>query len=268
MFTKRLISALVLLAVMGTALAVGGTLLLCLSVITALLGSFELLRVDHMQKSVPGCMSYISVIGFYLLLFWQRGDFVEFWVAATAVLMLSAYVVTYPKHHIKEIALCLFAVIYVGVLMSYLYQTRCLVYGNWFVWLILISASGSDTLAYLTGSLIGKHHFSELSPKKTIEGCVGGMVGAALLAGIYSLFLPEGAARMFDINVQLAFVGIGAMGSVVSQFGDLAASAVKRNYGVKDYSDLIPGHGGVLDRIDSILFVSPLVYYMLYWFVI
>lgn len=73
---------------------------------------------------------------------------------------------------------------------------------------------------------------------------------------------------MFDINVQLAFVGIGAMGSVVSQFGDLAASAVKRNYGVKDYSDLIPGHGGVLDRIDSILFVSPLVYYMLYWFVI
>ncbi len=253
MFTKRLISALVLLAVMGTALAVGGTLLLCLSVITALLGSFELLRVDHMQKSVPGCMSYISVIGFYLLLFWQRGDLVEFWVAATAVLMLSAYVVTYPKHHIKEIALCLFAVIYVGVLMSYLYQTRCLVYGNWFVWLILISASGSDTLAYLTGSLIGKHHFSELSPKKTIEGCVGGMVGAA---------------RMFDINVQLAFVGIGAMGSVVSQFGDLAASAVKRNYGVKDYSDLIPGHGGVLDRIDSILFVSPLVYYMLYWFVI
>lgn len=266
MFTKRLISAVVLLAVMGIALAAGGTLLLCLSVLAALVGTFELLRVDHMQKCVPGCISYISVIGFYLMLFFQKDGMVEFWAVLTVLFMLAVYVVMYPRYHVKKIALCLFAVLYVGVLMSYIYQTRCLTYGNWFVWLILISASGSDTFAYVVGSLTGKHHFSELSPKKTVEGCVGGIAGAALLAGIYSFFIPEEAAGMFHINIQLAFVGIGIVGSIVSQIGDLAASAVKRNFGMKDYGDLIPGHGGVLDRIDSILFAAPLVYYMLYWF--
>lgn len=268
MFTKRLISAVVLLAIMGIALATGGTLLLCLSVVAALVGTFELLRVDHMQKCVPGCISYISVIGFYLMLFFQSSEgMTEFWAVITVLLMLAVYVAMYPKYHVKSIALCLLAVLYVGVLISYIYQTRCLVYGKWLVWLILISASGSDTFAYVVGSLIGKHHFSELSPKKTVEGCIGGVAGAALLAGIYSLFIPAEAAGMFHINIKLAFVSIGIAGSVISQIGDLAASAVKRNFGMKDYGDLIPGHGGVLDRIDSILFAAPLVYYMLYWFV-
>ncbi|MCM1246374.1 MAG: phosphatidate cytidylyltransferase, partial [Roseburia sp.] len=150
---------------------------------------------------------------------------------------------------------------------SYIYQTRCLSYGHWFVWLILIGASGSDTFAYLTGMLVGKHHFSELSPKKTIEGCLGGVAGAALLAVIYSFFIPEQAVAALQINIQLLFACIGALCSVVSQIGDLAASAVKRNYGIKDYSNLIPGHGGILDRFDSILFVGPFVYYLLYWFI-
>ena len=114
---------------------------------------------------------------------------------------------------------------------------------------------------------MGKHHFSDLSPKKTIEGCIGGVLGAVLLAGIYSFFLPQEAVQMFDWNVHLAFVCIGMLCSVVSQIGDLAASAIKRNYGVKDYSSLIPGHGGIMDRFDSIIFVSPLVYYLIYWFI-
>lgn len=266
MFTKRIISAVVLLAVMGIALATGGALLLCLSVVAALVGTFELLRVDHMQKSLPGCISYISVIGFYLMLFFQSSEVMtEFWPVITVLLMLAVYVTMYPKYHVKSIALCLLAVLYVGVLISYIYQTRCLVYGKWLVWLILISASGSDTFAYAVGSLIGKHPFSELSPKKTIEGCIGGVVGAALLAGIYSLFIPEEAASMFHVNIHLVFIGIGMVGSAVSQLGDLAASAVKRNFEIKDYGTLIPGHGGVLDRIDSILFTAPIVYYILYW---
>lgn len=288
MFAKRFFSAVVLLALAGVALVMGGTFLLILSVVVALAGTFELLRINHMHKTVPGCISYISVIGFYLILFREydfpcgdgmmgMGDYsmlvrehtglTELWIVIFVLLMLAAYVITYPKYHVKDVALCLLAVLYVGVLVSYVYQTRCMLYGRWFVWLILIGASGSDTFAYLVGRCIGKHHFSDLSPKKTMEGCIGGVLGAAFLAGIYSFFLPPEAVQMFDWNVHLAFVCIGILCSVVSQMGDLAASAIKRNYGVKDYSSLIPGHGGILDRFDSIIFVSPLVYYLLYWFV-
>lgn len=267
MFAKRFLSAVVLLALAGVALVTGGTFLLILSVVVALAGTFELLRIDDMHKTVPGCISYISVIGFYLILFWEYTGITDFWLVFVVIVLLAAYVLTYPKYHVKNIALCLLAVLYAGVLVSYLYQTRCMIYGNWFVWLILIGASGSDTFAYLVGKLIGKHHFSELSPKKTVEGCVGGVLGAALLAGIYSFFLPQGAAQMFQWDIHVVFVCIGVLCSVVSQMGDLAASAMKRNYGIKDYSSLIPGHGGILDRFDSILFVSPLVYYLLIWFV-
>ncbi len=266
MFVKRLMSAVVLLVLAAVALVCGGPFLLGVSAVVAIAGTYEFMKVDNMHKTVPGCMSYISVIGFYLMLFWNQNRFTELWVVVTILFLLAIYVFTYPKYHIKNIGICFFPVLYVGLLISYIYQTRCLEYGNWFVWLILISASGSDTFAYLTGMLIGKHHFSELSPKKTIEGCSGGVVGAAVLAVVYSFVLPAGAVRLIGGNSQLLFACIGAFGSVVSQIGDLAASAVKRNYGIKDYSNLIPGHGGILDRFDSILFVAPLVYYLLEWF--
>lgn len=266
MFAKRFVSAVVLLAVAAVALVTGGTLLLALSVVVALAGTYEFLKVDHMEKSVPGCISYVSVIGFYLMIYLEAGDVFTFGTVLLILFLLASYVFTYPQYHIKNIGICLLAVLYTGILVSYIYQTRCLAYGNWFVWLILIGASGSDTFAYLAGMLIGKHHFSELSPKKTIEGCIGGVAGAALLALIYSFFIPAQAAALIRGNVQVLFVCIGAFCSLVSQIGDLAASAVKRNYGIKDYSDLIPGHGGILDRFDSILFVGPFVYYLLHWF--
>lgn len=266
MFAKRLMSAVVLLAIAAVALVTGGTFLMAASVAVALAGAYELLKVDYMHKSVPGCTSYVSVIGFYLLLVLNQMKFFECWIVISIILILAAYVFTYPRYHVRDIGICLLAVLYVGVLVSYIYRTRCLDYGNWFVWLILIGASGSDTFAYLTGMMFGKHHFSELSPKKTIEGCIGGVVGTALLAYVYSLFIPEQAVSMMNGNIHLLFVLIGIVCSVVSQIGDLAASAIKRNYGIKDYSHLIPGHGGILDRFDSILFVAPLVYYLLIWF--
>lgn len=266
MFAKRFVSAVVLLAFAAIALAAGGVFLLILSAVIALAGTYEFLRVDNMHKMIPGCISYISVIGFYLLLFLEQNTYFEFWIVISIILLLAAYVFAYPKYHIKNIGICMFAILYVGVLICYIYRTRCMEYGNWFVWLIIIGASGSDTFAYLTGVLVGKHHFSELSPKKTLEGCAGGVVGAALLALIYSFFIPEGAVLLMKGNVHILFAVMGALCSVVSQIGDLAASAVKRNYEIKDYSDLIPGHGGILDRFDSILFVAPFVYYLLYWF--
>ena len=88
----------------------------------------------------------------------------------TLIVLLVTYVAQYPKYKIDKVARSFLALFYVAYLLSYVYQTRCLEHGHWFVWLIVIGSWGSDTCAYVTGMLFGKHHFSDLSPKKTIEG--------------------------------------------------------------------------------------------------
>jgi len=122
------------------------------------------------------------------------------------------------------------------------------------LWLVLFSAFGTDIFAYFIGITFGKHRLCpKISPKKSIEGSVAGILGSMLLCGIFSmLVLPD-----FLVHCMV----IGFLGGIVSQFGDLTASIFKRKMGIKDYGNLIPGHGGVLDRFDSILFTAPLVYY-------
>ena len=133
--------------------------------------------------------------------------------------------------------------------------------GAFSVWLIFIAAWGSDVFAYCAGMLFGKHKaFPVLSPKKTWEGCIGGVLGAAVVAVVYCLAMNYFFHQSFSI-VQYAVVC--ACGAVISQIGDLAASAMKRNNEIKDYGKLIPGQGGVLDRYDSVIFVAPIVYYLL-----
>jgi phosphatidate cytidylyltransferase len=133
---------------------------------------------------------------------------------------------------------------------------------NHFVFIVLIIAFGTDIFAYFTGMLIGKHKLApNISPKKTIEGSIGGIIGTILLCSIFFFF-----TQYFEFTKMAIFSSImdgliyGLFGSVVAQTGDLSFSAIKRKAGIKDYGNLIPGHGGVLDRIDSVLFVSPFVF--------
>ena len=122
------------------------------------------------------------------------------------------------------------------------------------IWLVLFAAFGTDTFAYFTGLALGKHKLCpHLSPKKSVEGAVGGVIGSVILCSIYGyLVMPE---------EMVMCIAIGVLGSVVAQLGDLSASAFKRQMGIKDYGNLIPGHGGILDRFDSVLFTAPMVYY-------
>lgn len=122
------------------------------------------------------------------------------------------------------------------------------------VWLIVITAFGTDVMAYFSGYLFGKHKLCpKISPKKTIEGSVGGILGSVILSGLFGYFF------MPDVIVHCIIIGV--LGGIVSQFGDLTASIFKRKMGIKDYGNLIPGHGGILDRFDSVLFTGPMVYY-------
>ena len=143
---------------------------------------------------------------------------------------------------------------YVAVMLSFIYLTRNLPDGKFLVWLIFLCSWGCDTCAYCVGMLIGKHKMAPvLSPKKSIEGAVGGVVGAALLGVIYA------AATQGNMAEYALICGVGAL---ISMVGDLAASAIKRNQNIKDYGKLIPGHGGILDRFDSVIITAPVIYYL------
>lgn len=125
---------------------------------------------------------------------------------------------------------------------------------EYLVWLVVITAFGTDIMAYFTGYAFGKHKLCpNISPKKTIEGSVGGTLGSIILCGVFGFFF----ARPLLVHCLI----IGLLGGIISQFGDLTASVFKRKMGIKDYGNLIPGHGGILDRFDSVLFTGPLVYY-------
>jgi phosphatidate cytidylyltransferase len=172
-------------------------------------------------------------------------------------------IITNMKITFKDIVYTLFGIAYiVGFLMFFalLYGSEHLPWnltGKIAIWYVLFSAWGTDTVAYLVGKNLGKHKFSKVSPNKTIEGCVGGMLGAVVGGVIFTFFIN----LYLDTTVPLVAAGIiVAILSIIGQFGDFSASVVKRSFEVKDFSELFPGHGGMIDRIDSIMFIAPFAY--------
>ena len=175
-------------------------------------------------------------------------------IIISMILILFVYVFGYPKYRAEQVMAAFFGVIYVAVMLSFIYLTRSLPDGKFLVWLIFLCSWGCDTCAYCVGMLIGKHKMAPvLSPKKSIEGAVGGVVGAALLGVIYAA-ATQGKMAEYAL--------ICAVGALISMVGDLAASAIKRNQNIKDYGKLIPGHGGILDRFDSVIITAPVIYYL------
>ena len=268
MFITRLLSGIVLLAVAALLFVVGDIWLVIALGILSLVGVYELFRIWKMEKHPLAIVTYVATVGCYAMFIdypFNLGLH-EVMPIIALLALLTVYVIRYPKDHINQVAKSIFALIYVPVMMSFVYLLREYEMGEWLIWLVLISSWGADTCAYCVGKLIGKHHFSELSPKKTIEGCVGGIVGAALIAFGYAWFVPEGMGEYFILDVRIMFPVVAAISALISQIGDLSASAIKRNYEVKDYGKIIPGHGGVLDRFDSVIFVAPFIYILLYVF--
>lgn len=131
--------------------------------------------------------------------------------------------------------------------------------GKFLIWYVFISSWLTDVFAYCTGKTIGKHHFTDISPNKTIEGCIGGTVGSTLCMILYTVLLNNFAGA--EINIALITI-TGIILSIIGQIGDLSASSIKRYAGIKDFSDLIPGHGGMVDRVDSVIFIAPFAYFL------
>ncbi len=159
----------------------------------------------------------------------------------------------------RDMAISLFGLIYVPLLLAHAGLLRMLPEGRAWVFLVLAIVMASDTLAYLVGKTWGRRRLYEaVSPKKSIEGAIGGLAGGLLGAFIGKLTFFSG---LNGLDVLLLGVGVG----LFSQLGDLVESLLKRSFGVKDSGTLIPGHGGMLDRLDSLLFAFPMTYYYAVW---
>ena len=205
----------------------------------------------------------LAIASYYLLIFFAQ-TYTYFMITVILVLMalMFVYVFSFPKFKANQVMATYFSLIYAPVMLSFIFLTRQLPYGIYLVWMIFISSWISDTCAYLVGVLIGKHKLvPQLSPKKTVEGSIGGILGSAVVGALFGFLLLDKTLGGHQFGVML-FV-IGAIGSVISQVGDLAASAIKRNHDIKDYGKLIPGHGGIMDRFDSVIFTAPMIYFLI-----
>lgn len=261
MFKTRLLSGILLVIIALITIISGGDILFATLLIISLIGMTELYKVLKVNHQLLGVVGYAAAILYYVLIRMNRADMVTMLTIAYLIAVMAVYVFSYPKYRSEHVMLTFFGLFYVAVMLSYVYQIRMLEQGAFLVWLVILCSWGCDTCAYCVGMLIGKHKMAPvLSPKKSVEGGIGGVVGAALLGAIYALAINKFAAGA-DADV-LQYALICGVGGMISQVGDLAASAIKRNHEIKDYGKLIPGHGGILDRFDSVIFTAPIIYYM------
>lgn len=260
MFKTRLLSGVILVAAALVLIISGGYVLYFTMLALSLIAAGELYKATGIRQDktfgVMDIAGYCGIVLYYLAVMFLPDSLHLMAIIVGFFIIMFVYVFKYPEYNAFHAMSAFFGIVYCGVMLSFIYQTRMLEEGNFHVWLIFISAWGCDTCAYCVGMLIGKHKMAPiLSPKKSIEGAVGGVVGAVILGIIYA------AATSGPILIYALICGVGA---VISMVGDLTASAIKRNMEIKDYGNLIPGHGGILDRFDSIIFTAPIIYYLSY----
>lgn len=257
MFKIRLISGIVLVIIALATIISGSWILFFTLLAVSLIGMRELykvMKVSDEHVTVLELVGYLGAVLYYIAMKADFGNYGTMAIIISMILILFVYVFGYPKYHAEQVMAAFFGVVYVAVMLSFIYLTRSLPDGKFLVWLIFLCSWGCDTCAYCVGMLIGKHKMAPvLSPKKSIEGAVGGVAGAALLGVIYAA-ATQGKMAEYAL--------ICAVGALISMVGDLAASAIKRNQNIKDYGKLIPGHGGILDRFDSVIITAPVIYYL------
>ena len=265
MFKTRLLSGILLVLIALFTVISGGSILFLVLLIISMIGLSELYKVFDIRNKAPGICGYLFAAAYYALIYLKPvppagTDWFMLLFMAFLICMMGVLVFSFPKYKTEQIMAAFFGVFYVAVMLSYIYQIRILPGGVFTVWLVFICSWGCDTCAYCVGMLIGKHKMApKLSPKKSVEGGIGGIAGAALLGVLYALAINKWGNAGAGI---VRFAIIGAAGGAISQVGDLAASAIKRNHNIKDYGKLIPGHGGILDRFDSVIFTAPIINYL------
>jgi phosphatidate cytidylyltransferase len=253
---KRTISALIALPLLFFVMLKGGDILYGSVLIVSLIGVWEYYHAFE-QKEYKPLKKYGLLFITLFFTFFRLGLSMEYlmFLCFSAVFIGMAIVTFYKKLNIVDFAITVSGIVYVAFFFFYIVLIKKYD-SNFFIWYVFILAWITDTSAYFAGVFFGKHKLiPEISPKKTVEGAVGGIIGATIVSVAY--------AYMFNPSFLYWSILLGIVGSVLSQIGDLIASGVKRYLGIKDYGNIMPGHGGVLDGFDSILITTPIVYYFM-----
>jgi phosphatidate cytidylyltransferase len=250
---KRIITGIIGGAIFLSLVFAGGIGYAILLFLIAMIGFYEWIRMNHIH-----IWNIQSIIGFfftalYFLPFSRVENHQYEWIVLELLSLLFVSVATKNKENVHQISYTLLGSIYIGTALHYMVMTRLLPNGLILTLAILIAIWTTDSAAYFVGRAIGRHKlWPTISPKKTIEGSMG----ACLFAVLFVVLLSLGTGKL-----PISYAAILALTiSIVGQIGDLVESAVKRTLDVKDSGQVLPGHGGVLDRFDSMLFVFPVLH--------
>ncbi|WP_303965024.1 phosphatidate cytidylyltransferase [Sporosarcina ureae] len=258
---QRIITAIVALAFFVPLIIIGGLPFIIMIFAISTIGLYELLRMRNMSIfSIGGFISWLLLLVILLPSRWteQVEGFLRLgkleMIYVLILLLLVYTVVMKNKWTFEDIAFSAIGALYVGIGFYYLIETR--LFGLEYIGYALLIIWSTDSGAYFVGRKIGKRKlWPEISPNKTIEGFVGGIICAVVITLIYNMFYPISTSYV-------SFIIITIVASIVGQMGDLVESALKRFYNVKDSGKLLPGHGGIMDRFDSLLFVLPLLHFV------
>jgi phosphatidate cytidylyltransferase len=269
MLKTRVISGLIGLALLIGVLYLGPVVIGIIISLIAAIGLYEFYNsISKVRVNPIKIAGYLSIIPLLLLSIKSMNLFTvdfNYVIGITLFVIIficmATIVFKHKSYNIVDVCATLFGTAYVPFLLSFIILIRNMDNGGILIWLIFIGAWGTDTMAYICGRLFGKRKIiPEISPKKTLAGTIGGILGCILLMCIYGFIVND------FYGLKMAFSGLillGLLCGVVSQIGDWAASAIKRYVNIKDFGYIMPGHGGVLDRFDSILAVAPIIYFIL-----
>lgn len=265
----RIISALVLLPFLVFVVVSGGVWLKGATILLGLFGMHEFYQAFSKANKGLHTIGYVFALfyGLFMEQIINADNYFNIFVSLFLVVLSIYTVVCHNKTNALDGMTGFFGFFYAFFLLSHIYLIREFAYGKYLVWLAFIAAFGCDTGAYFVGITFGKHKLiPSLSPKKTIEGSIGGIVTATVISVIYGYWIGNMAA-FENVNLLLLCGLAGFFGSFLAQIGDLAASAMKRLTNIKDFGKLIPGHGGVLDRFDSVILTAPALYYIMFFLI-
>ncbi len=234
-----------------------GNLYLSLSIcIISIIALYEFYRaLNNINIKPINYIGYLGAIGIFLTnIFYNISiGLVLYFITALVLINLLAR----KRTSIIDVAGTLLGVLYIPFFLFYIYKLD----GTLYIWLIFLIAFGTDTFAYVAGNLFGKNKLApNISPNKTIEGSLGGILGSLVITLIFGYF--TGIDSLWKLMI------LSILASIISQVGDLVASRIKRLAKIKDYGFIMPGHGGILDRFDSIIFCGPLIYYYVMYILI
>ena len=258
---QRIITAIVAFGIFIPIIFLGGLALTLTIYAIASIGLFEMLRMKKLQlASIEGMIGLIAL--WVVLLPSEYVGRLESLTTLTSIqlvfiavfLLLIATVVSKNRFTFDDAAFIVMSVLYVGIGFHYFLETRT--FGTAFIFYALLIVWTTDSGAYFIGRKVGRRKlWPEISPNKTVEGFWGGVLSAVLFLFVYQQFFPV-------TDSLFVLLGVTVVASMFGQLGDLVESALKRHYNVKDSGRLLPGHGGVMDRFDSLLFVLPLLHFV------